>query len=123
MPFPSPGDLPQAGIELVSHALAGRFYTTVPPGKPYLSEVEVAQSRLTLCDPMDYTVHGVLQARILQWVSFPFSRGSSQLRFEPRSPALQTDSLPAELSGKLILHLAMYKNQCFSVFWPSLVIV
>ena len=31
-------------------------------------------------DPMDYTVHGVLQARILEWVAFPFSRGSSQPR-------------------------------------------
>ena len=29
---------------------------------------------------MDYTVHGILQARILEWVTFPFSRGSSQLR-------------------------------------------
>ena len=35
---------------------------------------------LTLCDPMDYTVHGILQARILEWVAFPFSRGSSQPR-------------------------------------------
>ena len=42
--------------------------------------VKVAQSCLTLCDPMDYTVHGVLQARILEWVAFPFSRGSSQPR-------------------------------------------
>ena len=42
--------------------------------------VEVAQSCLTLCDPMDYTVHGILQARILEWVTFPFSRGSSQPR-------------------------------------------
>ena len=32
------------------------------------------------CDPMDYTVHGILQARILGWVTFPFSRGSSQPR-------------------------------------------
>ena len=32
------------------------------------------------CDPMDYTVHGILQARILEWVAFPFSRGSSQPR-------------------------------------------
>ena len=31
-----------------------------------------------LCNPMDYTVHGILQARILEWVDFPFSRGSSQ---------------------------------------------
>ena len=33
-----------------------------------------------LCDPMDYTVHGILQARILEWVAFPFSRGPSQPR-------------------------------------------
>ena len=35
---------------------------------------------LTLYDRMDYTVHGILQARILEWVAFPFSRGSSQPR-------------------------------------------
>ena len=40
----------------------------------------VVQLCLTLCDPMDYTVHGILQARILEWVNFPFSRGSSQPR-------------------------------------------
>ena len=34
--FPSPGDLPDPGIELASPALAGRFFTTVPPGKPYI---------------------------------------------------------------------------------------
>ena len=39
-------------------------------------EVKVAQSCLTLCDPMDYTVHGILQTRILEWVAIPFSRGS-----------------------------------------------
>ena len=44
------------------------------------SEVKVTQSCPTLCDPMDYTVHGILQASILEWVTFPFSRGSSQLR-------------------------------------------
>ena len=43
-------------------------------------KVKVAQSGPTLCDPMDYTVHGILQARILEWVVFPFSRGSSQPR-------------------------------------------
>ena len=41
-------------------------------------KVEVIQSCPTLCDPMDYTVHGILQARILKWVAFPFPRGSSQ---------------------------------------------
>ena len=43
-------------------------------------KVKVFQSCPTLHDPMDYTVHGILQARILEWVDFPFSRGSSQPR-------------------------------------------
>ena len=64
-----------------------------------LSKVKVKVTQLcpTLCDPMDYTVHGILHARILEWVAFPFSRGS----FQPRSPELQVDSLPAEPQGKL----------------------
>ena len=44
------------------------------------SEVKVIQSCLTLCDPMDYTVHGILQAIILEWATIPFSGGSSQPR-------------------------------------------
>ena len=44
------------------------------------ANVKVAQSRPTLCHPMDYTVHEILQARILEWVAVPFSRGSSQPR-------------------------------------------
>ena len=67
------------------------------------SEVKVTQSRPNLWDPMDYTDHRILQARILEWVAFPFSRGSSQPRDEPRSSALQADSLPAELSGKPLI--------------------
>ena len=42
--------------------------------------MKVTQSRPTLCDPMDYTFHRILQARIMEWVAFPFSRGSSQPR-------------------------------------------
>ena len=45
-------------------------------------KVKAAQSCLTLCDPMDYTVHEILQARILDWVAFPFSRGSSQPKYQ-----------------------------------------
>ena len=111
-------------------------------------KVKVAQSCLTLCDPKDYIVHGILQAKILEWVAIPFSRGSSQSRdwtqvshitggfftshqgsprilewvadpflqrifldpgrfrnsfdsgIEPGFPALQVNSLPAELPGK-----------------------
>ena len=45
-----------------------------------LRKVKVAQSCPTLCNAMDYTVHGILQTGILEWVAFPFSRGSSQPR-------------------------------------------
>ena len=43
-------------------------------------KMKVAQLCPTLCNHMDYTVHGILQARILEWVTGPFSRGSSQPR-------------------------------------------
>ena len=48
-------------------------------------KVKVTQSCLTLCDPMDsslpgFSVHGILQTRILEWVAVVFSRGSSQPR-------------------------------------------
>ena len=48
----------------------------------FKSEVKVKATQWcpTLCDPMNYTVHGILQARMLEWVAFPFSRGSSQPR-------------------------------------------
>jgi len=54
---------------------------------------------------MDYSlpgssVHGILQARILEWVAISFSRGSSQPRDQTRPPALQADALPTELQGK-----------------------
>ena len=47
-------------------------------------KVRVAQSCLALCNRMDYTVHGILQARILEWVALPFFRGSSQPRNRSR---------------------------------------
>ena len=48
--------------------------------KILIISVKVTQSCPTLCDLMDYTVHGILQARILEWIAVAFSRGSSQLR-------------------------------------------
>ena len=42
--------------------------------------MKVAQSCLTLCNPMNSIVYGILQARILEWVAFPYSRGFSQPR-------------------------------------------
>ena len=75
LPFPSPGDLPNPGIEPMSPAL---LVDSLPSELPV--KVKVTQLCLTLCNPMDYIVHGILQARILEWVAFPFSRGSSQPR-------------------------------------------
>ena len=51
-------------------------------------EVKFTQSCPTLCDPVDYTVHGILQARVLEWVAFPFSRGSSQPRNQTQVSAI-----------------------------------
>ena len=64
-----------------------------------------AQSCPTLCESMDCSppgssAHKSLQERILEWVAMPSSRGSSQPGIEPRSPALQVNSLPAEPPGK-----------------------
>ena len=52
---------------------------------------------------MDFTVHGILQARILEWVAFPFSKDLPNPGIKPMSltsPALEVDSLPAELQRK-----------------------
>ena len=113
LPFPPPGDLPDPEIKPTSpasHALAGEFFTTEPPGKPNtISErkvkVLVAQSCPTFCNPMDWgppgsSVHGILRARILEWVAMPFSRGSSWRRDRTESSALRADSLLSEPPGK-----------------------
>ena len=71
LPFASPGNLPDPGIEPKSPTLQADFT---------VSKVKVALSCQILCDPKHYTVHGIFQARILEWAAFPFSRGSSQPR-------------------------------------------
>ena len=60
-------------------------------------KVKVAQSCPTVCNPMDYTVRGILQARILEWVAYPFPVDLPNPGIEPGSPALQANSLTAEL--------------------------
>ena len=52
-------------------------------------KVKVDQSCSTLCNPMDYTVHGILLARILEWVAVPFSRGLGGSPTFLSSPRLQ----------------------------------
>ena len=89
-----------------------------------LVKVKVAQSCPTLCDPMDYTVHGILQARILEWVVFP-PGALPNPGIETRSPALQMESLPAE-PKKGGNHCSNGHNSesytsspdCFLSFWP-----
>ena len=68
------------------------------------SEVKIAQSCPTLCNPMEwslpgFSVHGILQARILEWVAMPFSRGYSQPRDQTQVSSI-ADSLHFELPGK-----------------------
>ena len=62
-------------------------------------KVKVAQSCLTLCNPMNCAIYRVLQARILEWVAVPFSRGSSRPR-DRTQISRKADSLPAEPPGK-----------------------
>ena len=92
LPFPFPGDLPNPGMEPGPPALEADALTSEPPGKiidtrdankaaEATKSVLVAQLCPTLCDPMDCSpqgssVHGILQARILEWVAMPFSKGS-----------------------------------------------
>ena len=64
-------------------------------------DVKITQLCLTLCSPMNYTVHGILQARIQEWVDSPSPGGLPNPGIEPRSPVLQTHSLPADPRGKL----------------------
>ena len=70
------------------------------------NEVIVTQSCLTLCEPMDCSlpgsfVYGILQARILEWVSISFPGDLPNAVTEPGSPSLQAESLPIEQRGKL----------------------
>ena len=80
-------------------------------------KVLVAQSCLTLYDPMDCSlpgsfVHGILEAGILEWVAIPFSRGDiPDPGIDPGSPILQADSLPSELPGDLQIKLNKNKEQ------------
>ena len=73
------------------------------------SESEVSQSCQTLCNPVDcsppgFSIHGILQARMLEWVASSFSRGSSRPRVKaasPASPALAGRSFPLSRLGRL----------------------
>ena len=91
---------------------------SIPTGK-----VKVTRSCPTLCHPMDYTVHGILQARILEWVAFPSSRDLPNPGIEPRS-TLQADSLPAEPQEKpkyllycVLMHQTIPQHGVFCIYY------
>ena len=68
----------------------------------YIHSVELVTQLCRYCNPTDgsltgFSGHGILQARILEWVAILFSRGSPNPGIEPRSPTLQADSLLSEL--------------------------
>ena len=65
-------------------------------------KVKITQLSPALCNPMVYTVHGILQARILEWVAFPSLGDLPTPGIEPRSSTLQADSLPTELPGNIL---------------------
>ena len=84
-----------------------------------LSESEVALSCPALCDHMDCSlpgssIHGIFQARVLEWIAFPSPGDLPNPGIEPRSPALQADSLSAEPQGKPLNSLTRGQNhaQC-----------
>ena len=83
LPLPSPEDLPDPGIEPGSPALLADALPSEPPKKSQ-SESEVAQLCPTLCIPMDCSlpgssVHGIFQARVLEWAAISFSSLSSEV--------------------------------------------
>ena len=97
--------------------------------------VKVAQLCPTLCDPVDYMVNGILQARILECVAFPFSRGSSQPRDRTQVSRIAgrfcTSWATREALGARVCHLARYTPffmlpshdisvfVCYSLIWAT----
>ena len=72
-------------VEFVASELSLHFWVNPTWSQ---SEMKVAQLCLTLCNPMDYKIHGIPQATILEWVVFSFSRGSSQARDWTQVPCI-----------------------------------
>ena len=118
--FLSPEDLPDPGVELMSSALQIFFLPLRHGGSPSAADlgggpegegsqkvkVFISESCPTLCDPMDCgppgsSVHGIIQARVLEWVAMLSPPGNlPNPGVQPKSPALQADSLLTEPRGK-----------------------
>ena len=94
-PFTQPSQQIQKTFNKIKHPFVIKTLTKVGIEGTYLniikaiydkSEVKVTQSCPTLCDPMDYTIHETLQARILEWAAIPFYRGFPTQELNPGLP-------------------------------------
>ena len=85
---------------------------------------QLLQLSVTLCEPMDCSpsgssVHGICQARIVEWVAMLSCRGPSRPR-DQTHPALQADSLPTEPPGKPVFKIAVLNQMfIFQIFSPT----
>ena len=146
--WPSPGDLPNLGIKTESPALqallteppgkqqhsgikqhsltAPKFFVLCLVILPLALTLvcSATQSGPALCDPINCnppgsSVHGILQARILEWLLCLSLGGLPDPGIESRSPALQVDSLPVELPGKpwpWPLETTNFTFFCYNIF-------
>ena len=91
--FPSPGEGSNPEIKPVSPALAGGFFTTEPPGKHLLKFSSVQSLRLTLCDPMNYSMQGLpVHHQLLEFTQTHFHQVDDAI--QPSYP-LPSPSSPA----------------------------
>ena len=83
---------------------------------------KIMQSCPTLGDPLDYTVHGILQARILEWADFPFSRGSFQPRDRAQVSQIAGGFFTSWATGRLkntgVGSLALLRRKWHLRHWP-----
>ena len=109
-----PGVLQFMGLQRVRHDWATELNWTECGRAQELRVSEWNESRWVVSDSatLDYTLHVILQARILEWVAFPFSRGSSQPRGQTQVSCLQANALPAEPQGKPSDYTL---NKCFTL--------
>ena len=102
---------------------SGILYLTLTLRIWVTMKVKVAQSCLPLYNALDYTVHGILQARILEWVAFPFSRGSYQPREWTLVSRMAGGFLPAEPQWKPknteVCSLSFLPNEANPGFLPD----
>ena len=104
-----------------------KSFLYVLESSPLCDISELAQSCPTLCDPMDCSppgssLHGILQARIVEWIAISFSRGTSRPRDRTRVPTFQAGALPSEPPGKpyVIYDLCIFSSHSIGFLFTPL---